>query len=51
MEDLKNVRERFAHQMNDEEAERDLLGKVDTSVKALWPDILEFAHRIAASTR
>ena len=51
MEDLRNVRERFVHRMGDEEAERDLLGKIDTSVKALWPEILEFAHRIAASTR
>lgn len=42
---------RFKLEMADEDAERVLLGDMDTSVTALWPSIMEYGHKIAVNLK
>lgn len=42
---------RFKLEMADEDAERVMLGDMDTSLSAIWPSIIEYGHRIAVGLK
>lgn len=45
------VKDKFKLEMDDEAAERFLIGIIDSSVSALWAGIIELGHRFAVSLK
>ncbi|KAK8803754.1 hypothetical protein WA158_001448 [Blastocystis sp. Blastoise] len=48
---ISKVQDKFNLNLNDEDAERIFLGILDTNLNAMWPGILEMAHKLATAAR